>query len=69
MGKNISGENNKNALFSNFEILEIRKYYVNHSLTETFKKFGKQGQTKQNFRGVIDRSYSNIPIYRKIKKC
>ena len=69
MGKNISGENNKNALFSNFEVLEIRKYYVNHSLTETFKKFGKQGQTKQSFRGVIDRSYSNIPIYRKIKKC
>ena len=63
------GENNCNAKFTNEEILEIRKFYVTHSLKETFEKFGKPNQTKCSFRSVIDRSYFIVPIYSKIKKC
>jgi group I intron endonuclease len=63
-------EKNGNALFTNDEVLEIRKYYVNHTLTETFNKFHKECQKspKQGFRQVIDRTYKSLPIYSKVKK-
>lgn len=66
----MSGEKNGNSLFSDDEVLEIRKYYVNHTLTETFNKFHKdyQKSPKMGFRQIIDRAYKHLPIYSKIKK-
>lgn len=68
MGKKNSGESNVNALYSDSEVLEIRKYYVTHSLQETYKKYGVKSKTKQGFRSLVDRSYLHLPKYSKIKK-
>lgn len=62
------GSTNPNALYTEQEVLEIRKYYVTHSLTKTYEKFGSKSKSKSGFRNVIDRSYPNIPMYSKIKK-
>ena len=50
-------------------MLEIRKYYVNHSLTETYNKYGSKSKSKSGFRNLIDKSYSNLPMYLKKNKC
>lgn len=65
----LPGEKNGNALFTNMEVMEIRKYYVTHTLTETFLKYKKDNQTKVSFRHIIDGAYKVLPIYSKIKKC
>lgn len=67
--KSNPGAKNGNALFSDEEVLKIRKFYVNHSLNETFEKYGKNYKSKDSFRGIIASSYTHIPIYSKIKKC
>ena len=61
-----TGEANGNSIYSNQEVLDLRKYYTNHTLLETFQLFGKT--TLKSFRGVISRSFKNIPIYHKLKK-
>lgn len=61
------GSLNGNALYTNEEVLIIRKYYVNHSLNETYAKYGYKSKSKAAFRNLIDRSYSNIPKYLKRK--
>lgn len=60
------GELNQWALYTNIEVLEIRKYYVNHTLTETYNKFGSK-QNKDSFRQIVDGNggYTTIPIYKK----
>ena len=63
------GGDNRNALYSNEEVLEIRKFYVTHSLTETYNKFGSKSTSKCGFRNLIDRTYSNVPMYLKKNKC
>ena len=49
-------------------ILEARKYYVNHSLEETYEKFGYNSLSKGGFRSSLTSKYDNIPIYKKVKK-
>lgn len=63
------GSQNGNSLYSDKEVLEIRKYYVNHSLTETYNKYGNKSKSKSGFRNLIDKSYSNLPMYLKKNKC
>ena len=60
------GELNQGALYTNIEVLEIRKYYVNHTLTETYNKFGLK-QNRASFTRVVNGSagYTIIPIYKK----
>ena len=64
----LCGENNPFALYKDLEILEIRKYYVNHSLTEYYKKFGQISKSKASFRNLIDRGYQTVPRYLKNEK-
>lgn len=45
---------------------ELERYYTNHTLLETFQRFGKT--TLNSFREVVSRSYKNISIYHKLKK-
>lgn len=61
------GSKNGNSRLSENEVLLARKYYVDHTLTETFAKYGSK-YTKDGFREVLTRTYSNIPIYKKSKK-
>ena len=66
--KSNPGALNGNALYSDEEVLNIRKYYVNHSLKETYEKFGNKSKTQDSFRGLIANSYKHLPIYSKTKK-
>ena len=66
--KSNPGALNGNALYSDDEVLLIRKYYVNHSLKETYEKFGNKSKTQDSFRSLIANSYKHLPIYSKIKK-
>lgn len=66
-GKN--GEFNSNTIFSNDEVLEMRKYYVNHSLDEVWEKFGKDKIHKTSLSNILKgRTYKNVPSYRKRSK-
>ena len=62
------GEKNGNAILTNDEVMEIRKYYVNHTLQECYEKYGDRFASKDSFRVVIDGSYKSLPIYSKAKK-
>lgn len=62
------GEVNGNAILSDEEVMEIRKYYINHNLEECYKQYGSKFKTKESFRSVIDRSYLHLPVYSKTKK-
>ena len=62
------GSYNGNAFYTEEEVLEIRKYYMYHTLQETYNKYGLKSSSKVSFRQVIDRTYANVPIYSKIKK-
>ena len=59
------GEKNANSIYADKEVIEIRKYYVNHSLDECFKRYGGKSKSKKSFRSIIDRGYKHLPIYKK----
>ena len=59
------GETNCNAKFLDEEVIEIRRYYVTHTLNECYEKYGVGRITRESFRGVIDGTYQHIPCYRK----
>lgn len=63
-----NGEVNGNAILSDDQVMEIRRYYVNHSLDECYKQYGSKFKNKASFRTVIDRSYLHLPVYSKINK-
>lgn len=65
--KSNPGSSNGNSLFTEDEVLEIRKYYSNHTLDETYEKYGKRA-SKSGFRQILDRTYKNVPMYSKIHK-
>ena len=62
------GSKNAHALYTEAEVFEIRKYYVDHTLKETYNKYGQRSASKVTFRQLIDRCYPNVPFYSKIKK-
>ena len=66
--KSSPGEKNANAILTDKEVIEIREYYVKHTLKECYEKFGNNFKTKQSFRSVIDHSYLHLPVYSKAKK-
>ena len=49
-------------------MFEIRKYYVNHTLQETYDKYGEKYKNKDTFRQVLNRTFLYLPIYSKLKK-
>lgn len=63
-----SGSKNGNSLYSDDEVIMFRKYYVNHTLQETYDKYGNKSNSKVSFRQVLDRTYSYLPFYKKNKK-
>ena len=65
--KSNPGSLNGNAIYSDEEVLEIRKYYTNHTLTETYEKYGSRSKSRDSFRGLIANSYKHLPIYSKVK--
>lgn len=67
--KGLSGSENGNAIYTEDEVLAIRQYYTNHTLRETYEKYGAKSKSKDSFRGIIDVSYKHLPVYSKTKKC
>lgn len=67
--KHFSGENNSFSKFTDTEVLELRKYYVTHTLQETYEKFSYKTKSKNGLRSTLERSYKHLPIYHKVKKC
>lgn len=65
--KSNPGGLNGNAIYSDEEVLEIRKFYITHTLTETYEKYGSRSKSKDSFRGLIANSYKHLPIYSKLK--
>ena len=55
-------------MYSDNEVIMIRKYYVNHTLQETYDKYGEKSNSKVGFRQVLDKTYSYLPFYKKNKK-
>lgn len=64
----LKGEQNGNANFTDNEIVEIRKYYVDHTLKETFEKFHKENQSLASFNSAVTKNYKHLPYYSKVKK-
>lgn len=67
--KHFSGANNGFSKFTDEEVLEMRKYYVTHTLQETYEKYSYKTKSKMGIRSTLERSYTHLPFYRKAKKC
>jgi len=57
------GQKNKNAIYSDEEVLLIRKEYTHKTLKELFEIYGKNSSCKSFERMVCGKSYSHIPYY------
>ena len=66
--KSGKGEKNHFSLSTDKEIMKIRLYYVNHTLHETYLKYGSKYKSENSFRQIIANSYKHLPIYSKTKK-
>lgn len=63
--KNSQGENGSQSKFSNEEVLNIRKRYVNEDAKTIYKDYENQ-ISYQSFQAILwGRHYKNIPIYKK----
>lgn len=72
-----SGINLENILITKEELLEYRKYYINHTYSEVYEKLVKEkGQifTQRTFQKILmgdvrqNSYYSDVPIYKKTLK-
>ena len=63
--KAMKGSRNGCSKSSDEEIIEIRKYYVNHTLKETYEKLGENFKNLDSFRMAINYGYRHLPIYHK----
>lgn len=62
------GEKKHSALYTDEQMLEIRKEYVYTPLKELYEKYGKKNISLDSFRNSVLRRYSNLPIYHKRQK-
>lgn len=66
--ENSKGSNSKNATFTDDEIIEIRKRYVNESAKDIYKDY-QEKIAFQTFQMILwGRYYDNLPIYKKKEK-
>lgn len=63
------GQNNFQSLFTDEEIIEIRKLYVNHSFKEIFALYKDRASESSVRKIIYGESYKHLPVYKKsIKK-
>lgn len=66
--QNSDGENGASAKFSDEEVIQIRKRYVNESAKEIYEDY-KDRVSYQTFQAMLwGRSYKTLPIYKKKEK-
>lgn len=63
------GEKNWNSMFTDDEVLELRRQFVYRTMSDLYIEFGKNINIKSFERIVNGRSYKHLPIYVKRKKC
>lgn len=63
--KSMKGGKNGFSNATDEEIMEMRRYYVNHTLKETYEKYGANFKNIDSFRGAINYGYKHLPIYHK----
>lgn len=65
---NSRGENSAFSKFSNNEVINIRKRYINESAKQIYEDY-KDRVSYQTFQAMLwGRSYKNLPIYKKKKR-
>lgn len=64
------GETNGNSLLQDWQVLEVRKYYINHSRKECYEKYGKGiYKNEASFYRLLSKdTHKNIPHYNKKEK-
>lgn len=66
--QNSNGSNGASAKFTDEEVIEIRKRYVNESAKDIYEDY-KERVTYQTFQAMLwGRSYKTLPIYKKKEK-
>lgn len=67
--KELGGQYNRNSLFSNEEVLEIRKRYVNEKTGSIYNDY-KDRCARRTFEELLSGRtyYNNIPVYKKKEK-
>lgn len=66
--QNSNGSNGASAKFTDNEVVEIRKRYVNESAKDIYEDY-KERVTYQTFQAMLwGRSYKTLPIYKKKEK-
>lgn len=66
--QNSQGSNGAAAKFTDQEVVEIRKRYVNETAKEIYQDY-KDRVSYQTFQAILwGRSYQNLPIYKKAQK-
>lgn len=62
------GEENSCHILSDDEVLKARIFYMNHTLHETYEKYGSQYKTERSFACTLMKRYVHLPIYHKRSK-
>lgn len=68
IGKLRTGENNPKAVFTDKEVIEIRKRYVNETGKQIYEDYKEKSSYKTFERLLSGRTYSHLPIYKKKEK-
>lgn len=63
-----TGSKNPKAIFTNDEVMEIRKRYVNESGKKIYESYKDRCSYTTFERVLIGKTYTNIPIYKKKEK-
>lgn len=62
------GENHHSALFTNEEVMNMRKLYQTHTLSEIQKIYSKRASASTIEKIITGDSYKHLPVYKKRKK-
>jgi group I intron endonuclease len=64
----VFGENHHAAMYTNEQMMKMRKEYVYTPIEELYEKYGRKNITLYAFKNSLLQNYKNLPIYRKEKK-
>jgi hypothetical protein len=63
------GERNANSMFSDNEVIELRKRYVSKSIRQLYEESSKAMCYHSFERMIIGMTYNHLPVYKKREKC
>jgi len=66
--KKHKGEIIYNSLYSDEEVMQLRKKYINMQIKDLFHQYGKSNSYASFEQVILGRTYSHLPIYKKRQK-